>query len=69
MMSKIIIGCDPDSHKSGMSFYIGGKLLRLECMTLVSIFLNLNQYQSNGRMMAQSFTLKMLTALALTHLA
>ncbi|ADM26664.1 conserved hypothetical protein [Pseudoalteromonas phage H105/1] len=37
-MSKIIIGCDPDSHKSGMSFYIGGKLLRLECMTLVSIF-------------------------------
>ena len=32
------MGCDPDSHKSGMSFYIGGKLLRLECMTLVSIF-------------------------------
>jgi len=38
-MNKIIIGCDPDSSKSGMSFFVNGELARLECLSLVSIFI------------------------------
>ena len=38
-MSKIIIGCDPDSNKSGMSFYINNELYRLDCMSLINIYI------------------------------
>lgn len=40
-MSKVIIGCDPDSSKSGFSFYINGELCRLECLSLISFYLEL----------------------------
>ena len=38
-MSKIIIGCDPDADKSGIAFYINNELCRLECMTLIDIYI------------------------------
>lgn len=38
-MNKIIIGCDPDSSKSGMAFFINGQLDRLECLSIVGIFI------------------------------
>ena len=38
-MSKIIIGCDPDSNRSGMSFYINNELYRLDCMSLINIYI------------------------------
>lgn len=34
-MNKIIIGCDPDSKKSGFSVYRNGKLYWLFCKTLL----------------------------------
>lgn len=37
-MSKIIIGCDPDSNKSGMAFYVNSELCMLECMSLINIY-------------------------------
>ncbi len=37
-MSKIIIGCDPDSEASGIAFYVNGNLERLECMCLIDIY-------------------------------
>ena len=40
-MSKVIIGCDPDSSKSGFSFYINGELCRLECLSLISFYVEL----------------------------
>ncbi len=33
-MSKIIIGCDPDSDKHGIAFYVDGKLDKLQCLNL-----------------------------------
>mgnify|MGYP000182735898 CR=1 FL=1 len=41
-MNKIIIGCDPDSSKSGFAIYINGKLDTLGCMTLVEFYEYLN---------------------------
>lgn len=38
LMTKIIIGCDPDSDKSGISLYANGGLERLECMSLIDIY-------------------------------
>jgi len=35
-MSKIIIGCDPDSDKSGFAFYVNGNLERLICLSLIN---------------------------------
>lgn len=40
-MSKIIIGCDPDSDKSGFSFYINNELCRLECLSLIGFYIEL----------------------------
>jgi hypothetical protein len=37
-MSKIIIGCDPDSKASGFSYYKSGKLTDLKCMSLVEFY-------------------------------
>lgn len=37
-MNKIIIGCDPDSNKSGIAMYHCGELKYLECMPLVAIY-------------------------------
>lgn len=37
-MNKIIIGCDPDSSKSGFSYYKDGKLSDLKCMSLVDFY-------------------------------
>jgi hypothetical protein len=36
-MSKIIIGCDPDSKAHGIAVYSDGELLDLRCMSLVDI--------------------------------
>lgn len=37
-MSKIIIGCDPDSNKSGFSKFQNENLISLECLPLVDVF-------------------------------
>ena len=37
-MNKIIIGCDPDSDKSGFAVYEDGELFYLECMPLIAIY-------------------------------
>jgi hypothetical protein len=46
-MSKIIIGCDPDSKASGMAFYVNGKLIRLQGMSLIEIFNFFNEDKFN----------------------
>jgi hypothetical protein len=33
----LIIGCDPDSEKSGIAVYYNDKLVELNCMTLIEI--------------------------------
>lgn len=40
-MNKLIIGCDPDSDKSGFSFYVHGTLERLDCLGLISFHIKL----------------------------
>ena len=35
--AKIIIGCDPDSNKSGIAIYRGGKLQNLKSMSLMEV--------------------------------
>jgi len=40
-MNKIIIGCDPDSDKSGFAFYVNNTLERLECLSLTSFYIKL----------------------------
>lgn len=37
-MSKIIVGCDPDSSKSGWSVFKNGELISVTCKSLVEIF-------------------------------
>lgn len=39
-MNKIIIGCDPDSSKSGIALYQDGKLVDLSCLDLGCIYRN-----------------------------
>ena len=34
---KLIVGCDPDSEKSGIAVYHNDKLIELTCMTLIEI--------------------------------
>ena len=41
-MSKIIIGCDPDSNKSGFAFVVNGEFLRIECLSLISFYIELD---------------------------
>ena len=36
-MKKVIIGCDPDSDKSGIAIYVDDKLMCLESMALMDI--------------------------------
>lgn len=45
-MSKIIIGCDPDSSKSGFAFYVDGDLERLECMPLIDFYNTIEHIKS-----------------------
>jgi len=40
-MTKIIIGCDPDSDKSGIAIYEDGELFHLKSMTLIEIYQSL----------------------------
>lgn len=40
-MSKLIIGCDPDSEKSGFAFYIDGNLECLECLSLIGFYIEI----------------------------
>ena len=37
-MVKTIIGCDPDSSKSGFAFMRNGKIIELKCMTLIEFY-------------------------------
>lgn len=37
-MSKVIIGCDPDSSKSGIAVYVDGELTSLKSRSLVEIY-------------------------------
>lgn len=36
-MNKVIIGCDPDSSKSGIAVYVNGELVGLKSMTLMEV--------------------------------
>jgi len=36
-VSKIIIGCDPDSKKHGVAIYQDGKLIDIDCMDTLSL--------------------------------
>lgn len=48
-MSKIIIGCDPDSSKSGISiFNTDGILISLSCMSLIDIYKCFEAYIATG---------------------
>ncbi len=42
MNSKIVIGCDPDSNKSGIALYKDGKLIELSCKSLVDVYTEFN---------------------------
>ena len=42
MMNKIIIGCDPDSSKSGFALFIDGKLTELDCLPLLGFYFSLD---------------------------
>ena len=41
-MNKIIIGCDPDSSKSGFALFIDGKLTELDCLPLLGFYFSLD---------------------------
>lgn len=41
-MSKLIIGCDPDSSKSGFALFIDGKLTELDCLSLIDFYFMLD---------------------------
>lgn len=41
-MNKIIIGCDPDSSKSGFALFIDGKLTELDCLPLMGFYFSLD---------------------------
>ena len=47
-MGKIIIGCDPDSEKSGFSFYVDGRLERLDCLSLVGFYIEIDSLTNQG---------------------
>lgn len=48
-MSKIIIGCDPDSSKSGIAiFNTDGLLISLSCMGLIDIYKCFDAYTKTG---------------------
>lgn len=52
-MSKIVIGCDPDSKASGIAVYKNGNLDKLECMPLIDImqlFKDLAMYDSKAEL-------------------
>lgn len=37
-MKKLVIGCDPDSNKSGFAVYVDGALVRLGCYSLIDFY-------------------------------
>ena len=41
-MNKIIIGCDPDSSKSGFALFVDGKLTELDCLPLMGFYFSLD---------------------------
>ncbi len=49
-MSKLIIGCDPDSKASGIAIYLDGKLKALDCKDILKVFAEFkhisNQYKN-----------------------
>lgn len=46
-MSKVIIGCDPDSNKSGFAKYKDGKLVELDSLPIINAFYYFQQeYES-----------------------
>lgn len=46
-MSKVIIGCDPDSNKSGFAKYKDGKLVELNSLPIINAFYYFQQeYES-----------------------
>jgi hypothetical protein len=47
-MSKIIIGCDPDSKAHGVAIYEDGKLAGLESMPLMAIHLLFARWSLDG---------------------
>lgn len=47
-MSKVIIGCDPDSNKSGFAYFKDGKLTDLRCMGIVEFYEWLSGIKSLG---------------------
>lgn len=48
-MNKIIIGCDPDSSKSGIAIFNSSELLTsLSCMSLIDIYKCFDAYAKTG---------------------
>lgn len=41
-MSKVILGVDPDSNKSGFALFIDGKLTELGCLPLMGFYFSLD---------------------------
>jgi len=41
-MSKVILGVDPDSNKSGFALFIDGKLTELDCLQLMGFYFSLD---------------------------
>lgn len=41
-MSKVIVGVDPDSSKSGFALFIDGKLTELDCLPLIGFYFSLD---------------------------
>lgn len=41
-MSKVIVGVDPDSSKSGFALFIDGKLTELDCLPLMGFYFSLD---------------------------
>ena len=48
-MSKVIIGCDPDSSKSGIAVYKDGKLQYLKAMTIVELMSCFNHESAHSK--------------------
>lgn len=44
-MNKLIIGCDPDSEKSGFAFYVNDQLERLECLSLIDFYVDMRNLE------------------------
>lgn len=43
-MNKLVIGCDPDSDKSGFAFYVDKRLDDIKCLDLLGFYRDLDSF-------------------------